>query len=339
MSTASTLATRAKHAVQNRVAQRYHLRGDIDRMDADNDPTAIARALGTQEFPWGITQALSFALFRTYAVPSIGDLLYKTSQFTESTQKRYDDTVLLLDAPIEHGVDSPLGRAGIRRINQMHGMYDISNGDFLYVLATFVVCPVEWVNAYEWRKLTNHEIRGLTNYYRRIGQLMGIKDIPETYAGFKQVYEDYETANFAFSPDALAVADSTLDLMGTFMPYKLLPRAVVRRMSFALMDDRLLTAFKYPKPTLVERILVRGGLKARGLAIRLFFPPRTEPLFGRQTKQIRSYPNGYRLEELGAFGPGCPVPKSEKPSTAAQSAGCPVPHDLRAEEAQQAAGS
>ncbi len=143
----------------------------------------------------------------------------------------------------------------------MHGMYDISNGDFLYVLATFVVCPVEWVNAYEWRKLTSHEIRGLTNYYRRLGQLMGIKDIPETYEGFKQFYEDYETANFAFSPDALAVADSTLDLLGTFMPYKLLSRAVVRRMSFALMDDRLLNAFKYPKPTLVERILVRGGLK------------------------------------------------------------------------------
>ena len=118
------LATRAKHAVQNRLAQRYHLRGEIDRMDAVGDPTAIARALGTQEFPWGITQALSFALFRTYAVPSIGDLLYKTSQFTESTQKRYDDTVLLLDAPIEHGVDSPAGRAGIRRIIDLEAEVD-----------------------------------------------------------------------------------------------------------------------------------------------------------------------------------------------------------------------
>lgn len=307
MSTASTLATRTKHALQNRLAQRYHLRGEIDRMDAVGDPTAIARALGTQEFPWGITQALSFALFRTYAVPSIGDLLYKTSQFTESTQKRYDDTVLLLDAPIEHGVDSPAGRAGIRRINQMHGMYDIPNDDFVYVLATFVVCPVEWVNSYEWRSLTNHEILGLTNYYRRLGQLMGIKDIPETYDDFKKFYDEYETAHFAFSPDSLAVADATLDLLGTFMPYKLLPRAVVRRMSFALMDDRLLGAFGYPKPTAVERVLVRGGLKARGLAIRLFASPRTEPLFGRQTKQVRSYPDGFRVDDLGTFAPGCPV--------------------------------
>uniref|UniRef100_UPI00248DB251 type I restriction endonuclease n=1 Tax=Dermacoccus nishinomiyaensis TaxID=1274 RepID=UPI00248DB251 len=99
--------------------------------------------------------------------------------------------------------------------------------------------------------------------------------------------------------------DAWLDLLGTFMPYKLLPRAVVRRMSFALMDDRLLAAFRYPKPTAVERVLVRGGLKARGLAIRLFASPRTEPLFGRQTKQVRSYPGGHmfysRADSQAAF--------------------------------------
>ena len=41
------------------------------------------RDLISREFPWGNTQALSFALFRTYAVPSIGDLLCDTRQFTE----------------------------------------------------------------------------------------------------------------------------------------------------------------------------------------------------------------------------------------------------------------
>ncbi|WP_168698401.1 oxygenase MpaB family protein [Gordonia paraffinivorans] len=328
MSAASTLVTRAMRAVQDRIRERYRLRGEIARMDSTKNPTEIAHALATKEFPWGINQALSFALFRTYAVPSIGDLLYKTGGFTKETQKRYDDTVLLLEAPLEYGIDSPLGRAGIRRINQMHGMYDISNDDFLYVLSTFVVCPVEWVEAYEWRPLTDHEVRGMTNYYRRLGQLMGIKGIPETYEEFKQFYEDYETANFAFSADALAVADATLDLLGTFRPYSFLPRAVVRRMSFALMDDRLLKAFRYPKPTLPERILVRGGLKLRGLAIRFVFPPRTEPKYSRHTGQVRSYPNGYRLEELGTFAPGCPVPRPAKRSAATESAGCPVPHEV-----------
>lgn len=241
-------------------------------------------------------------------MPSIGELLYDTGQFTEQTQKRYDDTVLLLDAPIEHGFDSPTGRAGIRRINQMHAMYDISNDDMLYVLSTFVVCPVQWINAYEWRTLTDHEIAGLTDYYRQLGKHMAIKDIPETFADFEAFYEDYERCHFAFSPKSLAVADATLDLLGTFLPYRLLPRAVVRRLSFALMDDRLLEVFGYAKPTAVERVLVRGGLKTRALAIRLFAGPREESLYGRAMPQVCGYPEGYRLEDLGTFAPGCPIP-------------------------------
>ncbi len=310
MSAVSTAAGRARTALQNRIATRYHLRGEIDHLDATADATQIAQRLSTREFPWGFTQSLSFALFRTYASPSIGDLLYETKQFTEHTQKRYDDTVLLLDAPIEHGFDSTAGRAGVRRINQMHAMYDIPNEDMLYVLSTFVVCPVEWIDTYEWRKLTRHEIVGLTNHYRNLGKHMAIKDIPQTYEAFKQYYDSYENAHFAHSAKALAVADATLDLLGTFMPYRLLPRPVVRRMSFALMDDRLLNAYGYPKPTGVERVLVRGGLKARGLAIRFFASPRTEPLFGRETKMVRGYPNGYQLADLGTFTPGtgCPVP-------------------------------
>ncbi|MDL9936049.1 oxygenase MpaB family protein [Gordonia sp. ABSL1-1] len=308
MPSASALTSRVKQTITDRLTDRYRLRGRLSSLDPAVDQVEIARELGTREFPWGITQALSFALFRTYAVPSIGDLLYKTGQFTEVTQKRYDDTVLLLDAPIEHGFDAPAGRAGVRRINQMHAMYDISNDDMLYVLSTFVVCPVEWVNAYEWRKLTDAEVTGLTNYYRTLGKHMAIKDIPETYADFEKFYVDYEVANFAYSADSLAVADATLDLLCTFAPYKFLPRSVVRRMSFALMDDRLREAFGYPKPSAVEIAAVRGGLKARGLAIRFFATPRAENIFGRQMPQVRGYGDGYQAEDLGTFAPKCPVP-------------------------------
>ena len=93
------------------------------------------------DFPWDNLQALSFALFRTYAVPSIGRLLDETGEFTGRVQKRYDDTGLLLEEVQRHGLGSTRGRSAVRRINQMHGMYDISNEDFRYVLATFVVVP------------------------------------------------------------------------------------------------------------------------------------------------------------------------------------------------------
>ena len=78
---------------------RYHWARRTAGLDPVDDAAEIVRILSTLEFPWDMNQALSFALFRTYAVPSIGRLLFRTGEFTERTQKRYDDTSLLLDAP------------------------------------------------------------------------------------------------------------------------------------------------------------------------------------------------------------------------------------------------
>lgn len=156
-----TLPSRLLDTISARRRERFRRRDELAAVDPAEEPRTYALELSTKEFVWGTTQALSFALFRTYAVPSIGELLYETSQFTDEVQKRYDDTALLLSAPVEHGFDpGGQGHAAIRRINQMHGRYDISNDDMLYVLATFVVCPPRWINAYEWRKLSQREIDG-----------------------------------------------------------------------------------------------------------------------------------------------------------------------------------
>lgn len=60
------------------------------------------------------------ALFCAFAVAKGTPLLAGTGEFTERTQKLYDDTVLRLAEILEHGYDSRRGRAALRRINQMH---------------------------------------------------------------------------------------------------------------------------------------------------------------------------------------------------------------------------
>ena len=82
----------------------------LEGLDPVRDFHEIYRATVTLEFPWDMKQALSFALFRTYAVPGIGELLARTGEFTRRTQKRYDDTALILDAVIEHGFGTPQAR-------------------------------------------------------------------------------------------------------------------------------------------------------------------------------------------------------------------------------------
>ncbi|MDC7335884.1 oxygenase MpaB family protein [Streptomyces lydicus] len=295
--------------------RRYDWLKEIRRLDPERDFLTIYRIIATHEFPWDITRALELALYRTYAVPSIGRLLAKTAELTDRTQKRYDDTALLLDAVLEHGFDGEDGRTAIRRINQMHRSYDISDEDMRYVLCTFVVVPKRWLDAYGWRPLSAHERAAVAAYYRTLGRHMGITELPQTYEDFERCLDSYEEAHFGWDEDARRVSDATLDLMaGWYGP--LAP--VVRGASMALLDDTLLAAFRYDRPRPAVRKAVRGALKLRARAVRLL-PPRRTPHYARQNPEIKGYPNGFRVAELGTFPAarrtgGCPVPHKEDPA-------------------------
>lgn len=278
--------------------KRNHWEQEIARLDPETDYEQIARIAGMYEFPWDSQQALSFALFRTYAVPSIGRLLFDTGEFTGAVQKRHDDTALLLEKIAEEGLESSDGRAGVRRMNQMHGSYDISNEDMRYVLATFVVTPARWIDRYGWRKPSQAEEIAAVRYYQRLGKLMGIKDIPADFQGFCDLLDSYERETFVFDPKSRAVADSTLDLFVSFYPRPL--RRAMRRFSIALLDDHLRAAFKYPEPSRLVSSLAHGSLVARGRIIR-FFPPRRKPSYIRDTHRVRSYPGGFMIDKLGTF--------------------------------------
>ncbi|MFF8955301.1 oxygenase MpaB family protein [Streptomyces sp. NPDC014894] len=289
--------------------RRYDRLKRIGRMDPERDFHEMYRLIAAYEFPWDFTRALELALFRTYAVPSIGSLLFRTAEFTERSQKRYDDTALLLDAVVEHGFTSEQGRTAIRRINRMHRAYDIGDGDMRYVLSTFVVMPKRWIDAYGWRRLTGHELRACVAYYRHLGQRMGIPDIPETFAGFEEFLDAYEAEHFGWDEGGRAVADATLGLMASWYPRALAPG--VRAAGVALLDEPLREAFRFAPPSPLVRGAVEGALRLRGRAVRLL-PPRRAPHFARQNPEIKGYPRGYRPADLGTFPvPGvgaCPVP-------------------------------
>ncbi|MDQ0579385.1 oxygenase MpaB family protein [Streptomyces rishiriensis] len=290
--------------------KRYERLSQIRRMDLYEDAFEIYRLTAAYEFPWDVTRALELALYRTYAVPSIGRLLAETAELTDRAQKRYDDTSLLLDAVVEHGFDSEQGRTAVRRINRMHRSYDISNDDMRYVLCTFVVMPKRWIDAYGWRRLSRHEIVACTVHYRTLGQRMGIKDIPETYEEFEACLDAYEEAHFGWDEGARRVSDATLALMASWYPRPLAP--VLRNATLALLDEHLLKAFRYAPPRPATRALVRAAVRARGRLVRLL-PPRRAPHHARQNREVRGYPNGFRPEELGTW----PVPGV---------GGCPVRH-------------
>ena len=94
---------------------RDHWIREIENLDPETDYEEISRIAGSCEFPWDVQQSLSLALFRTYAVPSIGRLLYDTGAFTGEVQKRHDDTLLILFSIANEGLDSVEGHSAVRR--------------------------------------------------------------------------------------------------------------------------------------------------------------------------------------------------------------------------------
>ncbi|WP_205474437.1 oxygenase MpaB family protein [Nocardioides sp. SYSU D00038] len=294
--------------------RRTHWKRRNESLDPERDCTEIYYNVVAHEFPWDMNQALSFALFRTYAVPGIGRLLDETGEFTGNVQKRYDDTALLLDPPARLGFDHPESRAAIRRINQMHRSYDIPNHEMLYVLATFVVVPKRWLDDYGKRPLTHAEVEASVHYYRTLGRHMGIKDVPTTYHGFATYLDDYERDHFAYDEGGRRVADATLDLMKTFYAKPLArPAGVFAR---ALMDEPLRQALRYDAPPAWVERAGRAALRGRGVVLRAF-PVRRRPKLVEDISWIRSYPDGHDVERLGTFPTpgvrGCPVRHSDVP--------------------------
>lgn len=288
--------------------KRDHWQREIARLDPEVDFEQISRISSTYEFPWDTQQALSFALFRTYAVPTIGRLLFDTGEFIDDVQRRHDDTALILESIAVEGMESTDGRAAIRRMNQMHGSYAISNDDLRYVLATFVVTPVRWIERYGWRRGTEIERIAGVRYHQRLGRLMGITDIPADYDAFAALMDAYEREQFVFDPKSRAVADSTLELFATFYPRPVRP--VMRVFSKALLDDHLREAFGYAKPARIVAMLAHGSLRQRGRFVRLL-PARRKPSYFRDLKKIRSYPGGFIIERLGTFPENMPTMDDE----------------------------
>jgi ER-bound oxygenase mpaB/B'/Rubber oxygenase, catalytic domain len=268
---------------------------EIRRLDPVADHSRIVYLDACLEFPWDTTRALELALFRTFAVPTVGGLLDSTGEFAARPQKRYDDTDLILSTIVEAGYDSREGRAAIRRMNQIHARFEISNDDFLYVLSSFVFEPIRWNARFGWRPLIEAERLASFHFWRVIGRMMGIGDVPEHYEDLERFNERYERERFARSAASERVGAATRDMFLAWFPA--LPNRFGSQAIYALMDDRLLAAFGFPRPPRAVRAAVEAALRARSQAVSLL-PARRRPRL-RTRRRTRTYGYDWSLESLG----------------------------------------
>ncbi|KAF9957122.1 hypothetical protein BGZ70_009616 [Mortierella alpina] len=299
----------------------------------------VAANVSEYEFPFLNVVSLEFALFKTYAIPSISKILAATNEFKNDCLRRADDTVfILLEVTERHARDvrrtmidgkpdekeqlndERRAELAMERLNFLHGHYNIKQDDYLYTLALFVLEPPSFLGRFEWRPLTDLEKNALLAQWIHNGKIMGIQNIPTSVAELEQWALAYETKHAVFAPTNRVIADATIDLLLSLTPSFMHPFG--RKVISCLLTDRLRTAFKIAPPPRGLTPIVEGILYARAAFIRHFMLPRRLPLVrtalraNKENKYVPQfhkykpvYPDGYRIEDLGPakFVGKCPV--------------------------------
>jgi hypothetical protein len=272
--------------------RRFEIRDHVRALDPEQDRDEITWLVSRHEFPWDYNQGTGVAFLRDYGIPSIAALLDHTGEFEHDGVKRYDDTLLVAEEASVEGIDTARGRAALRRLNRIHGHYEIPNDEFQYVLATTIVGPVEWIRQFGWRDLDPVETQAIANLTTRFGELMGITDLPTTYDGYHTLLREYEAERFSFTEANRRVTEATLRVGRATAPLPLRPFA--RRVAIALMDEPLREALGMPEQPRWLVSAVHRGLRARARLLRLA-PPRRTAYHHRPS----TYPHGYTLRDIG----------------------------------------
>jgi hypothetical protein len=274
---------------------RYATLRQIQALDPQQDHQRICHLLAGYEFPWDVTRALEVALLRTFCVPSISQLLDQTGEFQHHAQKRYDDTGLVVSAMLKWGYDSPKGGAFLQRMNAIHSHFPISNEDYLYVLSTFVYEPIRWCDHLAWRPFCDQERLACYFFWRAVGERMGIRSIPPTYEAFEAFNQAFERRHFCYADTNQRVADATRRMLLSWFPGFVQP--ILKPAIPSLLDPAMLNALGWkPAPTALQRLGVLS-LKLRSGWLRQLPPRHQSDFFVDQP--IRSYPQGYSLEDIG----------------------------------------
>lgn len=195
----------------------------IQALDPAIDHCEICHLLAGYEFPWDITRSLELAMMKTYCVPSISRLLDRTGEFHHHTQKRYDDTGLLIAELLKWGYKSDRGQESIRRMNRFHQHYQISNEDFLYVLSTFIYESIRWNERFGWRLFSETEKLAMFYFWQAVGTQMEIANIPSTYAELDEFNCNYERQHFIYADSNRRVGESTINLFLSWFPAVIRP--------------------------------------------------------------------------------------------------------------------
>ncbi|KAF3047896.1 hypothetical protein E8E11_009537 [Didymella keratinophila] len=259
----------------------YKTREGFKKMTAE-EAWDIIRYVQSCEFPWMSKKAMSFALFKTYGIPTISKLLCETQQLgrEQYAGRRFADTSILITEFIGHSPTSERANSAIARMNYLHGRYQkanrISNDDMLYTLSLFILEVDRWVGLYEWRQLTPMEICAFGTHWKVVGDAMGIdyKDLrhgPNSFKDGLEFFEDVREWADNYEKEKMVPDKYNHSQRRKRLPYG-------QQVVTALMDNQLWRAMLYDEPPPVYLKIVKAIFGFRKFVSRNLLPPRPRAL-------------------------------------------------------------
>ncbi|KAJ2915437.1 hypothetical protein MD484_g4981, partial [Candolleomyces efflorescens] len=247
--------------------------------------------------PLLLNKALSFALFKTYAIPTISKLLLSTKELgsAKNVARRYADTEILIatwaGCPI-NGFSDPTMQAdpstpaedpraciALARTNFLHSKYNISNDDYLYTLTLFVLEPIQWMDLHGWRRLSPMEQDAFFIFWRDIGGKMGITDIPETLQDMKAWSKAYEEKCIVPAESNRLVAGFTIGELIYAVPKKFGLKSFAERFIAAVVEPRVRIAMMLPEQPRLIHWMANGVLSINWIVQRWLRLPRSDSNF------------------------------------------------------------
>lgn len=177
---------------------------------------AIVQHMRT-EFDLAHREGLFVALAKTFAVPSISEVLVRTGGF-EQPDHRLFSTHFGISTLYACGYASSAGQAAITRIKKAHAAPGITNDKLLYVLSLFVNEPLDALARVGPRTATRVEELSMHTFWNHIGQELSITDIPD-YDPLRAYRENYEIRNTAYHPNNAFLAERLLSVINPQDPF------------------------------------------------------------------------------------------------------------------------
>lgn len=196
------------------------------------------------------------ALIRMMGVSHLVPVLYGHTQLADQTRDRLARTRQTLRTLIEHGLDSAPGQAAMQRLRAAHAGLRATPADYRYVLGEFFLEPLRWNAAHARHALSDAEQALLLDFWCRVGQGMGVPDLPATLADWRAARADYEARHLGHTPEGERLARLCLrDVVTLTVPRGL--QGAFRQLMLATMDPQVRRTLALPEPRPVVGAMLR----------------------------------------------------------------------------------